>query len=41
MKTTSMSDPVGLKTNYWTHVFCSTITDPYENGVTFYIKDEA
>lgn len=41
MKTTSMADPVGLKTNYWTHVFCSTITDPYENGVTFYIKDEA
>lgn len=40
MKTTSMADPVGLKTNYWTHVFCSAITDPYENGVTFYIKDE-
>lgn len=40
MKTTSMADPVGLKTNYWTHVFCSSITDPYENGVTFYIKDE-
>lgn len=39
MKTTSMADPVGLKTNFWTHVFCSTITDPYENGVTFYIKD--
>lgn len=41
MKTTSMADPVGLKTNYWTHVFCSSITDPYENGVTFFIKDEA
>lgn len=41
LKTTSMADPVGLKTNYWTHVFCSSITDPYENGVTFYIKDEA
>lgn len=41
MKTTSMADPVGLKTNYWTHVFCSSITDPYENGVTFYIMDEA
>lgn len=41
MKTTSMADPVCLKTNYWTHVFCSSITDPYENGVTFYIKDEA
>lgn len=41
MKTTSQPDPVGLKTNYWTHVFCSAITDPYENGVTFYIKDEA
>lgn len=41
VKTTSMADPVGLKTNYWTHVFCSSITDPYENGVTFYIKDEA
>ena len=41
LKTTSMADPVGLKTNYWTHVFCSAITDPYENGVTFFIKDEA
>lgn len=40
MKTTSQSDPVGLKTNYWTHVCGSSITDPYENGVTFYIKDE-
>lgn len=40
MKTTSMADPVGLKTNYWTHVFCSSIADPYANGVTFYIKDE-
>ena len=39
VKTTSMTDPVGLKTNYWSHVFCSSITDPYENGVTFYIKD--
>lgn len=41
MKNTSMADPVGLKTNCWTHVCGSTITDPYENGVTFYIKDEA
>ena len=41
MKTTSQADPVGLKTNYWTHVCGSSITDPYENGVTFYIKDEA
>lgn len=39
MKTTSMADPVGLKTNCWTHVCGSSITDPYENGVTFYIKD--
>ena len=36
---TSMKDPVGLKTNYWTHVFGDSITDPYENAVTFYIKD--
>lgn len=41
MKTTSMADPVGLKTNCWTHVCGSSITDPYENSVTFYIKDEA
>lgn len=41
MKTTSMADPVGLKTNCWTHVSGSTITDPFWNGVTFYIKDEA
>ena len=40
MKTTSMVDPVGLKTNCWTHVCGSTVVDPYENGVTFYIKDE-
>lgn len=39
MKTTSQVDPVGLKTNYWTHVCGSSITDPFENGVTFYIKD--
>lgn len=39
VKTTSMADPVGLKTNCWTHVCGSSITDPYENGVTFYIKD--
>lgn len=41
MKNTSLTDPVGLKTNCWTHVCGSTITDPYANGVTFYIKDEA
>ena len=41
MKTTSLTDPVGLKTNCWTHVCGSTITDPYANGVTFYIKDES
>lgn len=40
MKNTSLMDPVGLKTNCWTHVCGSTITDPYENGVTFYIKDQ-
>ena len=39
VKNTSLADPVGLKTNCWTHVCGSTITDPYENGVTFYIKD--
>lgn len=41
MKTTTMADPVALKTNCWTHVCGSSITDPYENSVTFYIKDEA
>lgn len=38
---TNQNDPVGLKTNYWTHVFGKTIVDPYDNGVTFYIKDPA
>lgn len=41
MKTTSQMDPVGLKNNYWTHVCGSSETDPYENSVTFYIKDES
>lgn len=41
MKNTSMYDPVGLKTNFWTHVCGSAMTDLYENSVTFYIKDEA
>jgi hypothetical protein len=41
VKNTSLTDPVGLKTNCWTHVCGSSITDPYANGVTFYIKDEA
>ena len=41
MKNTSMYDPVGLKTNFWTHVCGSAMTDLYENAVTFYIKDEA
>lgn len=41
VKNTSLADPVGLKTNCWTHVCGSTITDPYENSVTFFIKDEA
>lgn len=40
MKTTTMADPVALKTNCWTHVCGSTVTDPNENAVTFYIKDE-
>lgn len=40
-KQTSQKDPVGLKTNYFTHVFGKGIVDPYENGVTFYIKDAA
>ena len=35
--TESMRDPVGLKTNYFTHLSARTIVDPYENGVTFYI----
>lgn len=38
-KQTSQKDPVGLKTNYFTHVFGKGIVDPYENGVTFYIAD--
>ena len=36
---TNQWDPVGLRTNYWTHVFGQSIVDPYENGVTFYIAD--
>ena len=36
---TSMKDPIGLKTNYFTHVFAKGIVDPYENGVTFVIQD--
>lgn len=35
---TNQSDPVGLKTNYFSHVFGRTIADPYENAVTFYVK---
>lgn len=41
VKTTSMADPVGLKTNYWNHVCGTALTIPYMNSVTFYIKDEA
>lgn len=41
LKTTSMADPVALKTNCWTHVCGASFTDVYENAVTFYIKDEA
>lgn len=40
VKTTSMTDPVGLKTNYWNHVCGSALTIPHMNAVTFYIKDE-
>lgn len=40
-KTTSQPDAVGLKTNYFTHGFARGIVDPYENGVTFYVKDPA
>ena len=36
---TNQYDPVGLKTNYWTHVFGQSIVDPFENGVTFYVAD--
>ena len=36
---TNQFDPVGLKTNYWTHVYGQSIVDPYENGVTFYVAD--
>lgn len=38
-KQTNQADAVGLKTNYFTHIFGKSIVDPYENGVTFYIKD--
>lgn len=38
---TNQKDPVGLKTNYWTHVFGKSITDPYANAVTFYVRDAA
>lgn len=38
---TSVRDDMNLKTNYFTHVFGRTIVDPYENGVTFYVKDPA
>lgn len=41
VKTTSMADPVGLKTNYWNHVCGSALTIPFMNSVTFFIKDEA
>ena len=41
VKTTSMADPVGLKTNFWNHVCGTALTIPYMNSVTFYIKDEA
>lgn len=40
-KQTNQPDAVGLKTNYFTHLFGKSIVDTYENGVTFYIKDEA
>lgn len=36
---TQQYDPVGLKTNLFIHGFGQGIVDPYENGVTFYIKD--
>lgn len=36
---TSQYDPVGLRTNYWTHVSGRSIVDPYENAVTFYVAD--
>lgn len=39
VRQTDMFDPVGLKTNYWTHVNGQSIVDPYENGVTFYVAD--
>ena len=40
VKTTHMTDPVGLKTNYWNHVCGSALTIPHMNAVTFYIEDE-
>ena len=36
---TSQFDPVGLKTNRWTHLHARSIVDPYVPAVTFYVKD--
>lgn len=37
--TASMFDPVGLKTNFFTHVWGKGLVDPFENAVTFYVAD--
>lgn len=37
-KVTTQYDPVGLKTNQFTHVAGRTLVDTYANGVTFYLK---
>ena len=35
----SMRDPVGLKTNYFTHLSGRVVVDDYENAVTFLAAD--
>lgn len=38
--TESKRDPIGLKTNYFTHISASTMVDPYEDFIVFYLEDE-
>ena len=39
--TESKRDPMGLKTNYFTHLHGSTMVDPYEDCIVFIIADPA
>lgn len=38
--TESKRDPIGLKTNYFTHISASTMVDPYEDFIVFYMENE-